>query len=246
MTAVTCRIERWAAWAPGADGQPIDSAARWADWAAGRLAIADDDSSPALPFINPMLRRRLSRLSRLSLKVACDAAADAQDLRTVFCSRHGEIHRTRGLLAELAADEPLSPMAFSLSVHNTASGLYAIARGNTAPSTAIAAGRDTLAMGLIEALGQLQVAERVLLVCADEPLPEDYRGFADEATAPFGLALLLARDGGEAWQLAPAAQPTAAAAAPECQGLALLRALAGDSRAFTSTGERHGWAWTRA
>lgn len=233
-------LQRWSAWAPG-----VETPQQWQDWAAGRLAIAADDSTPPLEFINPMLRRRLSRLSRLALKVAYEGAAGDHALRTVFASRHGEIHRTRGLLADLAAGEPLSPMAFSLSVHNTASGLYSIASGNTAPSTAIAAGRDTLAMAVIEAAGQLQQAERVMVVFADEPLPEDYREFADESTAPFGLALLLGRAGtGTDWSLSTAPLP-AAAAMPECAGLQLLRLLAGDGRTLTTAGERSGWCWTR-
>ncbi|TNF35083.1 MAG: 3-oxoacyl-ACP synthase [Gammaproteobacteria bacterium] len=243
MTAVGFAIERWAAWAPAEDDGSIETAGQWADWAAGTLAMADNDASPALPFINAMLRRRLSRLSRLALKVAYEAAAGDHSLPTVFCSRHGEIHRTRGLLADLNAGEPLSPMAFSLSVHNTASGLYSIASGNTAASTAIAAGRDTLAMAVIEATGLLLQHERVLLVFAEEPLPEDYREFADEQTAAFGLALLLARDHGERWQLAAADQPSGTA---RCQGLDFLQALAGDRPQAHSHGERHGWRWTRA
>src|SRR5690606_27945042 len=102
---------------------------------------------------------------------------------------------------------------------------YSIASGNTAASTAIAAGRDTLAMAVIEAAGLLLQHERDLLVFADEPLPEDYREFADEQTAAFGLALLLARGHGERWQLAAADQSAGKA---RCQGLHFLQALAGN------------------
>ena len=243
---ITCHIERWAAWAAADGPDPdacIETPAQWQAWARGDSAISSQERNPALPFIAPMLRRRLSRLSRLALKVTYMAAADNHALPTVFCSRHGEIHRTRGLLHDLAADERLSPMAFSLSVHNTASGLYSIASGNTAPSTAIAAGQDTLPMAIIEASGLLLQHEQVLLVFADEPLPMDYRPFADESTAAFGLALLLSRDQGDAWTLEATREQPADPA--ECAGLSLVRALTLKTAATTS-GERHGWAWTPA
>lgn len=240
-------IERWAAWA-AADSPDteacIETASQWQAWSCGDIAISTQERNPALPFVAPMLRRRLSRLSRLALKTAYMAAGENHALPTVFCSRHGEIHRTRNLLGDLAAGERLSPMAFSLSVHNTASGLYSIASGNTAPSTAIAAGRDTLAMAVIEAAGLLLQRPQVLLVFADEPLPEDYREFADEPTAAFGLALLLNREQGEVWTLAATGdQPDTP---DECMGLALLRTLASGTGSITTTGERHGWKWSRA
>ncbi|HEY9034615.1 MAG TPA: beta-ketoacyl synthase chain length factor [Pseudomonadales bacterium] len=243
----TFHVERWAAWAAADSPDPdacIETASQWQAWARGDIAISAQERNPALPFIAPMLRRRLSRLSRLALKVAYIAAEDNHTLPTVFCSRHGEIHRTRGLLNDLAAGERLSPMAFSLSVHNTASGLYSIASGNTAPSTAIAAGRDTLAMAAVEAAGLLLQHPQVLLVFADEPLPGDYREFADESTAAFGLALLLNRDTGDTWTLSATGSHTAAT--DECMGLALLRALASGSGNACTAGERHGWLWAQA
>ena len=238
-SAVSCSLLHWASWMPG-----VVSAADWQAWAAGALPIGDTEENPSVDFIPAMQRRRLSRLSRFALAAAHACVDEPRGLPTVFASRHGEIHRTVGLLKDLARQEPLSPMAFSLSVHNTASGLHSIVTGNTAPSTAIAAGADTLPMALIEAMGQLQYHERVLLVYAEEPLPEDYRTFATDCV-PLGLALLLGRSGtAHAPQLHLSMEPTASNTVVEHNTLPWLRWLVASTGELHTSGERFTWQWT--
>jgi hypothetical protein len=151
-----------------------------------------------LDFVPISLRRRCSTLSRVTLAVAHAAVRRAgltAHHQTVFASSHGESHITKDLLVELARDQQLSPMGFSLSVHNAASGLYSIATGNTAPSTAIAAGSDTFRMGLLEALLSLEIgeAEDVLLVCSDDLVPSEFHGGQLRQTEPYALAIALGR-----------------------------------------------------
>jgi hypothetical protein len=233
-----CSLLGWSAWAPG-----VSSAEEWQEWAAGTRMIADAPDSPPVDFIPAMQRRRLSRLSRLSLAAAYSCAGEKHTLPTVFASRHGEIHRTVGLLTDLAKDEPLSPMAFSLSVHNTASGLYSIATGNTAPSTAIAAGMDTLPMAMIEAIGQLQRHDEVMLVYAEEPLPNEYSQFAHgDGSTLLGLALHLGKPGtGRDCQLQPIASDCNPASA---SGLSLMRWLSTQTPTLLMQGERSSWSWS--
>lgn len=235
--SVSSSLLAWSAWAPG-----VSSHADWHAWASGARAIADSPGSPPVDFIPALQRRRLSRLSRLALATAHECAAGHYALPTIFASRHGEIHRTVGLLTELASHQPLSPMAFSLSVHNTASGLYAMAAGNTAPSTAIAAGKDTLAMALIEAVGQLQYHEQVMVVYAEEPLPAEYSPWSgDDDNTLLGLSLRLGRSGaGRDWQLLSAAQTDAQPATSA--GLACVRWLVGQAPRAVMAGERCQWS----
>lgn len=241
MQAVRFSILEWSAWAPG-----LQTAAQWSAWAHGENAVAASAAPPPVDFIPALLRRRLSALSRAALWAAFQCGGGDRALRTVFASPHGEIHRTKSLLDDLAAGAPLSPNAFSLSVHNTASGLYAIAGENRAASTALAAGVDTLEMAVIEAAGMLaRGAGRVLVVLADEPLPEFYRRWDNTGSVPFALALLLGpAAAGPAWQLA--LQPAAAAPAAEPHGLSLLRLLAGaGATELQLAGERRCWHWQR-
>lgn len=176
-----------AAWAPG-----LTDLVAWQGFTAQGLP-ADDGSVPDVSFIDPLLRRRLGRLSRMALHVAHGAASDLPAVATIFASRHGELSRTVSILHALAASEAPSPAAFSLSVHNAAAGIFAITRADRSPSIALAAGDETLLWALLEATIRLAAvpAEPVLLVYADEPLPSEYGGFASAWEPAHALALLL-------------------------------------------------------
>lgn len=164
-------------------------------------AVSTDSVSPEglnLDFVPAALRRRCSNFSKVTLAVAHAAMRRSPSVanpHTVFASSHGESQITKDLLGELASHQPLSPMGFSLSVHNAASGLHSIATGNTAPSTAIAAGEDLLMVGLSEALLALSVggAESVLCVCSDDRVPDLFLREAQERGIPYAFSIALGR-----------------------------------------------------
>lgn len=223
--------------------------ARWAMWAPDLTATTSHDDAPSVSFMPAMQRRRLSRLSRLCLQVAHEAGHSIATLPTVFASRHGELHRTLGLLEQLSAAEPLSPMAFSLSVHNTASGLYAIHTGNTAPSTAVAAGKDTLPMAFLEAASLLQSHPAVMLIYAEEPLPTLYQSFADQPEHLASVALLLGHHPlGDTLTLAPAFTDSNTTSTADNTLLSWLDWLA-NARSENSDclmpGEQSAWRWQK-
>lgn len=180
-------VSHCAAWGPG-----LETAEEWAENVEAPL-IADSNAMPGARAVPAMTRRRLTRWGRLALEVATELDGYlAADAPVIFSSRHGDTHRTEKLLRDLAREEPLSPTAFSLSVHNAALGLFTIIRQIKTPSLALAAGRDTLAQAWLEAASWLhQGASQVLLVHADEPLADFYREDADEAEFPAAVALLL-------------------------------------------------------
>ena len=162
-------------------------------WAEGRREPAPG-GNPDVSFLPPMQRRRMSRMSRMALNVAIRCTGDeASTVRCVFASRYGEQTTSLRLLREVVTKEPLSPTAFSHSVHNTASGLFAIQTKNRTASTSIAARRDTFGYAWLEAAQNLHQdpTRPVLLVVADEPLPDVYASYADELEASYALALLL-------------------------------------------------------
>ncbi|HVE06090.1 MAG TPA: beta-ketoacyl synthase chain length factor [Paraburkholderia sp.] len=160
--------------------------ARWSSWPVAAAA------APDIGFIEPMVRRRLSSLSRIALKVAHDCAADRAQVRVLFASRHGELRRTTEILRSISAGEPVSPTAFSLSVLNAMTGVFGIARADRSAASALSAGAETLGYGLLEAHAQYatEPATPLLLVYADEPADTAYGAVEDEV--PGGaLALLL-------------------------------------------------------
>ena len=153
----------------------IDAAALWArqapGWDAWCTAVRGGECAPAAK-PNPTLlsaneRRRVSDSVLLAVEVAEQAVRasghDASQLASVFTSAHGDLPITDALCTQLAqAPLQLSPTRFHHSVHNAASGYWAIASGCRAPSTALSAHTHSFAAGLLEAL--------VHCVCEDEPV----------------------------------------------------------------------------
>ncbi len=139
-----------------------------------------------------MVRRRLSTLSRIALKVAHDCAADQPNVRIVFASRHGELRRTTDILRNISAGEPVSPTAFSLSVLNAMTGVFGISRGDRTAASALSAGAETLGYALLEAHAQYATnpSTPVLLVYADEPADPGY-GTIEEEVQGGAVAILL-------------------------------------------------------
>jgi len=260
MNRVQLDIARYCAWAPG-----VESMADWQRWAHAEQPIADD-GSPAVEFLPPLFRRRLSRVSRMALQVAHDCVGVERDLPTVFCSRHGELTRTVELLQDQLRGEPLSPTAFSMSVHNTAAGLYTIASGNTAPSNAVAAMADSLPVALVDAAAAIASGriKRIMVVVAEEPASAPYRAFLPAEFA-YAAAFLLVADAAAPDQdttrlsLTFSAAPTVNSAVngaandasddAEQQGLALLRFLLRQehrrdgAQPLVLTGERLQWTF---
>jgi hypothetical protein len=180
-------VSSWFAWAPGLDA-PDD----WERQGSNPIA-ADLSTVPNVKDLPMMMRRRLSRLGRMAMRVAHDAGQRGGEGRLVFSSRYGEVALTVDLLIGLAKKEKLSPTAFSLSVHNALAGLLSIYRKNRLPHTAIAAGEESFCAGLMEAAAMLleDSTTPVLLVHYDEPLPEFYRPYVDDSVPSLALALVL-------------------------------------------------------
>jgi len=145
---------------------------------------------PKLNFVPAMQRRRLSPFAKIALYVANNTMVDNEvSLPIVFSSRHGDLHKTSGLLADLANDIELSPTAFGLSVHNAIPSLYSILVGNKQAINAIAAGQDSFFMALTDAYARLKtgICKQVLLIHADQHLPEIY----DEIQIPHAVSMIV-------------------------------------------------------
>jgi hypothetical protein len=160
--------------------------ARWSFWS------SNTESVPEVAFIDPMMRRRLSSLSRMALKVAGDCVDGTPHTRIVFASRHGELRRTTDILCGMEAGKPVSPNAFSLSVLNAMSGLFGMTRQDRSAATAVSAGAQTLGYALLEAWAQYteQPGTPVLAVYADEPADSLY-GAVEEEVGRCAVAVLV-------------------------------------------------------
>ena len=188
MTDVVFAIESWSAWSPSKT-----KTSDWMDWANNR-PFTTITAPPDVSMIPAMKRRRMSNLTKMAFATAMDCVKDSkQQPNCVFASQHGELERTVKILNTLVADDDVSPTDFSLSVHNTALGLYSIHTNNILPATTVAAGEDSFGYGLLEASIILSRFPEtpVLLVYFDQPLPPPLSQLADNDYESISIALLL-------------------------------------------------------
>lgn len=213
---------------------------------AGRSAYVSQPTQITVPAgLPPAERRRVGNLVKLALAVGFEAveasglAADA--LPTVFTSSSGDGDNCHALCEALATDRLISPTRFTNSVHNAPSGYWGIVSGATAPSTALCAFDASFSAGLLEAVTQVQVDQRsVLLVSYDAPYPSPLRE-ARPVLESMGVALVLSPQRSSrslaSMALALSDEPASALPWPDLQAwcgqipaarcLPLLHALAG-------------------
>ena len=213
------------------------------DWKA--WTPAQHDAQPDVSVIPALLRRRLSPIGRAVLSVILPLAETHGAMPLVYVSRHGDLNRTLGLLEELAKNEPMSPTAFSLSVHNATAGLFSIQQGLTNNITALSGGACELVPGLLESLGLCSAqTPQVLCVFCDETPPPIYRHQVDQPAQPYALAVVIGM--GDGWQLINCGQRDAAiAVVPEPQALQLLQLLQEEGRELLLAHNGSNWQLLR-
>jgi hypothetical protein len=222
----------------------LETPQAWDQWARGDATILAD-GLPAASFVEPMLRRRLGRVSRMALQVAHECRRGSEVARTVFTSRHGELQRTVRMLHELSRNNTPSPTDFSLSVHNAAGGIYSIIYRDHAPSISIAAGEESFAYGMLEAAAQWQLDRdrAVLMVYADDPVPLEYRSFVRASEYPHAIALLISKHAKSGTRLRRFVSTTDRS--PDMQSLNFLRAWLMHAGSGAWSGENGSWEWNR-
>lgn len=145
-------------------------------WISGQGICPTDGTYPALP---AALRRRLSPLGKLAMTELYESLShlpkDQSTIPWVASCRHGDTARMVSLLSDLAEEEQLSPMDFSLSVHNAIIGMFSIATKNSQSHTALSGGKLSFEMGLLEAYALQKTSRKsVGYIYYDMPLPGLY------------------------------------------------------------------------
>jgi hypothetical protein len=231
-------IVRWAFWSPESR-QPAEWQQHWS--APGARSKQNEIPDDAIPTAH---RRRMSALSKLAVQIALETAGNLAPDYLVFCSQHGDLTRLREMLSSIATGVELSPTAFSQSVHNASGGLYTIIAKSRAPVSSLASGASTFACAWIEAEGLLRQnpGHQVLLVCYDEPLPDEYLPYSTQRQCRYALGLLLRESNsrGFSLQTTRGERDEALPMAP----LFIAWALTSDPALHISA-EGQGWLWKR-
>ena len=164
------------------------------NWDMWRASDADDRSAQHAEAIPAATRRRLNNYGRSIGGLAADKV-DGRPL-IVFASRYGDAARSVGILEEIAKGDEISPMNFSLSVHNAVSGILSIVWKLDEMQSVIAAGANSFAMGITECLSLLNAFpdRQVLLLYVDYSLPDVFAAFGEPVMQAEAFALLLSHN----------------------------------------------------
>lgn len=238
--AVKFQIEAWSAIA----GE-VRTEEEWKSWLNSPRIPEEPIGKEVLKQAPAMLRRRFGVLGKSVMGAVLPIVQDGQAIPGVFASRHGDLTLTLSLLKDIGLSESISPTGFGLAVHNAVSGLVSIARKDTSEVTAIAATEGLVLQALFEAVGQLQVSDKVLCVIYDAPVPEPYRDTTASDPFPYAIAIILSRTEGEAYRLTqcPGDEPIKSSLPEEfaTEPLRFIELLAGNALALGS--ELNGITW---
>jgi len=185
-------IARLCAWAPG-----IVNSGEWDEWALGKRNITGESKGPEISYTDPIFRRRLSQISKMTIQVVHDLLPLKEDAKIFFLSFRGELSRQYQINKMLIEEGEVSPAAFSLSVFNAPVALAAMAFGLKGGYTALYPKKNSFMVGMqaAEAVLLSGTTEEVALIYADESVPPEYRCFFQDAPpAPIAFGLLLSRD----------------------------------------------------
>lgn len=233
MTAHTLYIDGVALWSPALPGWEAAQAA-FAGAAPGTAATAGLEGAPKRPapaLLAANERRRAPDTVLLALEVASRALAAsghaAADVPSVFVSAHGDLPITDALCRTLAADPLLlSPTRFHHSVHNAASGYWAMGSGSMAASTALSAHEHSWAAGLLEAACQCSAEQQSVLLAAYDTEAVGPLASVNRSRGLLAVALVLAPQAGPAsrwaltWSVAPGSVATPALHSDAARALA--------------------------
>lgn len=243
LRALRFSILNWSAWSP-----ELETRSAWSSWAGGSADLDDATPPPTLPM---MMRRRLSPFGQRLVGATSACAVGLPAARYVLSTRHGELTRALATLGAIETEGLPSPTDFSMAIHHALLGLLSIHAGNRGGHTALSAGRESFANGLLEAVACIaeRPGEPVILVHGDEKLPEGYEAFreSDDAALPLVVALAIGPPGASlgndfTLEVAPAATnavPTGDMASE------FLRFFLSDALCGHAVGRRTSWIWRR-
>ncbi|MCL1915785.1 MAG: beta-ketoacyl synthase chain length factor [Desulfovibrionaceae bacterium] len=196
-------VAKFYAWAPG-----LEDLAHWREWALGLRFPAipgdgEEAAGPDLSFTPPLFRRRLSLISKMTVRVAHELLPFSARARIFFLSLRGEIGQQFKISCAFLEEALVRPASFSHSVFNTPVAMASIVLGLTAGYTALYSGEGGFYAGFQAAAAPLLAgdADESVLIYADEAAPEEYGRLCPPDNLPlaFGVALSRAEGRRLAW-----------------------------------------------
>ena len=183
-------ISRFSAWAVG-----LENAKEWEEWAKGKREMICAPEAPQIKFTDPMFRRRISQLSKMTIQVVHDLLPIQEETKMLFLSFRGELSKQFKVNEMQIKDGSFLPAAFSFSVFNAPVALASMALGLKGGYTAIYPTNNSIKAGLITAAAMLNTGseDELVVIYADEDIPEEYSNLVPEPLPPFAFSLLLSK-----------------------------------------------------
>lgn len=143
---------------------------------------ADDlPAEPSLSYTDPLFRRRISQLSRMTVEVVHSLFEKAPQLdrntKLVFSSFRGEIDQEFKINEQLIEESMIKPASFSLSVFNTSVALATIQEHLTGGYSAVYPIEGHFCSALASACAPVISGseDKIIFVYGDEYIRDEYR-----------------------------------------------------------------------
>ncbi len=151
---------------------------------------------PKLEFADPLFKRRLSQITRMTIQVVHDLiqeVPEAASYKQVFVSFRGEIEREFTINRGIIEDTEILPAGFSLSVFNTPIAAASLSLRLKAGYSVIYPSKSNFRDGLLGAASPILSGseEKIIFVYADEYVPDEYGSLQPENNSGSAFACIL-------------------------------------------------------
>lgn len=182
-------ISNIAKWAPG----PGDDEQLWQSWLKGDTAIEQIKESPKLEYTDPLFRRRLSQITKMTVHVVhklFENPGISKETKIVFISLRGEIEREFTINKGLIEDGMILPAGFSLSVFNTPISSATLAFGLKGGYSVLYPSKNDFSEAFKAAVAPVLAGteKEIILVYADELVPDYYGDKRPAENIPLAFA----------------------------------------------------------
>lgn len=161
--------------------------------------LENPKEKPKLEFADPLFKRRLSQITRMTIQVVHDLIEErpeAKDFKQVFVSFRGEIEREFTINKGIIEDSEILPAGFSLSVFNTPIAAASLCLKLKAGYSVIYPSKQDFASAFLGAASPILSGseQNIIFVYADEYVPDFYGDLQPKNNSGNAFACILSAE----------------------------------------------------
>ena len=182
-------------WAPGLS----DDESLWQAWLNGDAQIEQTKESPKLEYTDPLFRRRLSQVTKMTVHVIhslLEKSRISKETKLVFISLRGEIEREFTINKGIIEDGMILPAGFSLSVFNTPVSSATLAFGLKGGYSVLYPSKNNFSEAFKAAVAPVLAGteKEIIMAYADELVPEVYGDKRPSENLPLAFAYIISSE----------------------------------------------------